>query len=236
MRKFILVLLILVVVIFPSLPQVFHKNSGESVSLGTEGKGKLVNGYKLPYQGKNFRYFSLLDYYILGRCYVHSDIYDIVIESYAKLEESDDGYTFRIMECSRKRGGRSFPHRTHQNGVSIDFMTPLKKNGESIKRFDHFGIFRYAMQFDEDGKKGSNSKIEIDFEKMARHILTLNEAAGRKGYRIGKVILETNLKDEIYRCSYGDELKKSGIYFVNHLPERINKLHDDHYHINFAKL
>lgn len=115
MKKFLLIVFFIALVMVPSIPQIFHSNSGISTSVGTVAKGKLLNGFKMPYRGDNFKYFSLVDYFIFGRCYVHSDIYDIVINSYKELEQYYPDYKFRIMECSSKEGGKTFPHKTHQN-------------------------------------------------------------------------------------------------------------------------
>ena len=91
-------------------------------------------------------------------------------------------------------------------------MTPLLKNNKQKTLYDHIGIWRYAMNFDEQGEFNLNPKISIDFDKCARHILELEKAARNNGYKIKKVILETNLKDEIFQSKFGTELKKSGIY------------------------
>lgn len=227
---------ILLIMIINAFPQIFHKNKGVSQSVGTVSNGKLVNGYKLPYKANNYKFFSFFDYYILGRCYVHSDLFEILNDSYAEMKNSYPEYIFRVMECSRKNGGRPFPHKTHQNGTSVDFMTPLKKDGKTIRLYDHIGMWRYAMNFDENGKANINKNVEIDFDIVAKHILTLEKTARSKGWKIKKVILETNLKDEIYSSKYGNQLIKSGIYFVKSLPAYIDKLHDDHYHIDFVKL
>ena len=235
MKKLVLISL-LVAIIIPSLAQIFHKNSGKSKSVGTVSNGKLVNAYKVPYKGQNFKYFSAFDYFILGRCYVHSDVYEILIESYSAMYTEYPNYTFKIMECSKKKGGRLFPHKTHQNGTSIDFMTPLKKNGKTVKLYDKTGMWRYLMKFDAEGKARINNKVEIDFDKTAKHILILENIARSKGYRIKKVILETNLKDELFNSNHGAQLKNSNIYFVQNLSKSINELHDDHYHIDFAHL
>ncbi len=235
-RKILLLAVIIIGIIIPTYPQLFYKNKGESQTVGSVSNGKLVNGYKFPYKGNGFRNFSVFDYYILGRCYVHSDIYKIVLDSYNDISDEYPAYTFRIMECSKRKGGRPFPHRTHQNGTSIDFMTPLTKKGQDYKFLDKIGIWRYAVKFDEDGKLSYNKKVEIDFDKMARHILILEKHARKNGYRIKKVILETNLKDEIFQSKYGKALQASGIYFVRNLSPKINELHDDHYHIDFEKI
>jgi len=222
--------------IYAALPQIIYKNNGESISEGTVGNGKLINGYKFPYKGANFKYYSLFDYYVFGRCYLHSSVYRITLDTYTELKKFYPDYTFRIMECSGNKGGRSFPHRTHQNGTSIDFMTPLRKENKTNLLWDRTGILRYALKFDPDGKLSLNKKVEIDFDKMALHILTLEKYARKEGYHIKKVILETNLKDELFGSKYGEKLKQSGIYFVKSLPKYINELHDDHYHIDFEKI
>ncbi len=234
--KYIITLALLVLLIIPSSGKIFYKNKGQSTSVGTVSNGKLVNGYQLPYKGENFRYFSAFDYYILGRCYVHSSLHTILIESYDEMGGLYPDYTFKVMECSKRKGGRPFPHKTHQNGTSVDFMTPLKKGTHEIKRYDRIGMWRYLMKFNSEGQAGINKDVEIDFDKMAKHILVLEKTARKHGYKIKKVILETNLKDEIYASKYGSELKKSNIYFVRNLPKNINELHDDHYHIDFVQL
>ncbi len=234
--KHIVIIVLCLIFLVPTFGQVLHKNNGESKSIGTVSDGKLVNGYKVPFKGENFKYFSAFDYFILGRCYVHSDVYKIIIESYKSLENKYPDYTYKIMECSKRKGGRPFPHKTHQNGTSIDFMTPLKKDNKTVRFFDKIGMWRYLMKFDSNGNARINKKIVIDFDKTANHILALEKAARKNGYRIKKVILETNLKDEIYKSKYGEELKNSNIYFVKSLPKMINELHDDHYHIDFEKI
>ncbi len=236
MKKKIIFAILLVVILVPVFSQVFYKNEGLSKSIGTEGNGKLINAYKLPWKGNNFKNFSLFDYFVLGRCYVHSSLHKIVIDSYSELASIYPDYKFRYMECSKKKGGRPFPHHTHQNGLSIDFMTPLKKQNKTTASYDWIGMWRYIMEFDKNGKFTLNKKVEIDFEKIAVHILMLEKTARKNGYHIKKVILETNLKDELFATKYGKKLKQSGVYFVKHLSPKINALHDDHYHIDFAKL
>jgi len=120
--KYFLILLFIAISVF-SFPQIAHKNNSVSQSIGSVSKGHLKNAYKLPYSGENFSYCPL-SYYILGRAYVHSSVYKTVINSYKKSEKECSGIQFKFMECSNKKGGKIFPHQTHQNGLSVDFMTP----------------------------------------------------------------------------------------------------------------
>jgi len=112
------------------------------------------------------------------------------------------------MECSKKKGGRMRPHITHQNGTSIDFGTPLIKNGKPYHRDHALGVFHYLLQFDEDGVSKKNKKVKIDFETMAKHILALDEAAKKNSMYIKKVIFKINLKDDFFKTESGRKVKK----------------------------
>jgi penicillin-insensitive murein endopeptidase len=219
-----------------STSQIFYQNKGTSKSIGPVHNGKIQNSYLLPYSGKNYKFFSPFSYYILGRAYVHSTVYSTVLDGYKICESKCDGITFRVMECSSKKGGNMFPHRTHQNGKSLDFMTPLIKMGKQHKFFDRIGIFRYALNFDKDGELNLNKKVSIDYETMAQHILAMEEAARKNGMYIKKVIFKINLKDNLFATTSGKQLQRSGIYFAQSLPKSIDNLHDDHYHIDFGFL
>lgn len=232
---------ILFLTIFTSItiagsPQFFYKNSEYSQSHGRVSSGSIENSWLLPRKGRNYKYFSLFNYYVIGRAYVNSDVYHIMTKTYHELESIAPGKKFRYMECSRKKGGRAWPHKTHQNGLSVDFMTPLKKKGKQKKIYDCIGSFRYLMNFNSSGKAKINDKVSIDFELIAIHIITLDEIAHTHNMKIKKVILSTHLQDELYKTKYSKKLKSRAIYLTKNLTPMLNKLHDDHYHIDFTFL
>lgn len=232
----IILLVILFAFTIKSTPQILHKNAGPSKTTGKVNNGEIENAWLMPRKGNNYKYFSWFSYYILGRGYTHSDVCKTIIASYSELEETSPGIKFRHMESAKKKGGKTWPHRTHQNGLSVDFMTPLKKNEKQKLAYDRIGMFRYVMNFDNNGKAKINKKVSIDFEQCALHILTLEKHARQHNLRIKKVILNTNLKDDLFKTKYGQKLKESGIYFTQNLSPMLNKLHDDHYHIDFERL
>ena len=127
-------------------------------------------------------------------------------------------------------------HYTHQNGLSIDFMTPLTQNGKPTRTYDGIGLLRYQLLFDADGKLNCNKNTEIDFETVAKHIIALDNAARKHGLAIQKVILKIDLKDNLFKTSSGQELMRRGIYFAHALPPGINSVHGNHYHVNFKVL
>ncbi len=211
-----------------------HRQNLRSESTGTVSNGKLENGYLVPFEGKNFRYFDTTSY-LAGRAFVNDRVYKSLVDSYAELNTTSSLF-YGLMECSNEHGGRLYPHRTHQNGLSCDFMSPMLKNGSATLDLNNLGADHYFMDFDENGVYKENKIYSIDFDAIAQHLLVLNASARKNGLKIEKVILKIELKDELFASKYGDELKNTGIYFANSLSHLINELHDDHYHVDFKPL
>ncbi|MEM8528509.1 MAG: hypothetical protein AAGG68_27980 [Bacteroidota bacterium] len=235
MKKFLKYssLLLVILAIILSTPELLYKNEGNSKSIGSPGNGQLENPYLMPYSGKNFRYFSPLSYYILDDAYLHSKVNATLLAAYKECEETCEGMKFRVMECANKAGGKMLLHRTHQNGLSVDFMVPKKRGQQQSRWLDWIGLWHYLLEFTDDGKSKIDQKIEIDFETMGRHILALDRAARNNGLKINKVILKIELKDDFYATESGKKLKQKGIYFARSLSDIVNRVHDDHYHIDF---
>lgn len=233
--KFKIFLLVCILATGVAFAQLMHRNTGESLSVGDYNKGSLQNGYLLPRTGKNFQCYSWISYYLLGREYTNSRVYRTVLAAYQAMEERCPGRTFIYMESARRKGGRPFPHRTHQNGLSIDFMSPLVWH-DRPKYYNGLGLFRYLLNFDATGKSTLNSAVTIDFEVLATHLLLLEKHARKNGLIISKIILKIELKDELFATESGKKLKASGIYFAQNLTPVLNEAHDDHYHVDFKLL
>ncbi|MFT7120840.1 MAG: penicillin-insensitive murein endopeptidase [Neolewinella sp.] len=229
-RKLLILLTIICLVL--SVRELLHTNEGTSKITGSVGGGTIENAWLLPWSGDNFRYYSPVSYFLLDRGYVHDKVYASVVGAYKQLETVTPGQKYRIMEAARKSGGRMWPHRTHQVGMSVDFMVPKKKNGQQHRWLDRLGAWHYALSFDKSGNWSDN--VSIDFETMAKHILALDDAARKNGLMIQKVILKINLKDDFFATESGRKVKSRGIYFARSLPKTVDDLHDDHYHVDFA--
>lgn len=221
--------------IIQNYTQVKADTEYESVSVGTVGNGVLKNGKLMPYKGVNFMYFDR-DSYLEGRAFLHGDVRAAVLSSYDSLNRVLPNRYFGIMECSNETGGELFPHKTHQNGLSIDFMMPLIKDGKPFYGLDTLGAKHYTLNFDDKGRYTRDTKVEIDFNLVARHILLLDFYAKKVGMNVAKVIIKIELKEALFATPYGQILKESDIYVVNGLSPLINALHDDHFHIDFGFL
>ncbi|TNE26702.1 MAG: hypothetical protein EP346_13700 [Bacteroidetes bacterium] len=220
-----------------SIEDYYSQNKGnkeESISNGSVGNGSLTNGKLFPFTGANYQYFDTLSY-INGRAFLHNRILATVLETYDSLAVRQPDRQFRMMECSNEHGGELYPHRTHQNGLSVDFMMPLIKNGEPYYELDDLGKEHYFLHFNNNGEYAEDTEIAIDFNLVALHLLLLDQQAKTHGFRITKVIINTHLKDELFSTPFGQQLQSSNIYVVQRLSRLINALHDDHYHVDFGE-
>ncbi|CAG5081378.1 penicillin-insensitive murein endopeptidase [Parvicella tangerina] len=210
-------------------------NDQPSQSKGSVSNGSLENGKLLPFSGTNYQYFDTTSY-LMGRGFMNDKVKTTVLSTYQRCEKEISGRHFYLMECANQNGGKIFPHRTHQNGLSVDFMMPLNQNNKPYYDLDKLGGQHYLLAFDYEGRYLDDPSIQIDFEVVAKHLLLLEQQANEVGLKIKKVIIHTELKDELYAGKYGQQLKSSNIYVVKALSPLINALHDDHYHVDFESL
>jgi len=215
--------LCLMAILFNVLPI----NAQESTCYGTSQNGRLENGVKLPVSGKNFISYSR-DKEIQSRTYVHSLVKKIVVESYDTLAQTYPKKLFKYAETGFKNGGGFEPHKTHQNGLSIDFMVPVvDKNNDSIyfptNRENHYG---YDVEFDEFG---GSQNFRIDFNSLGAHIVSLHKAAVQNDSELWRIIFAPDLQSKLYQTKYGDYIKKN-IY----IPTKQSWVrHDEHIHVDF---
>lgn len=207
----------------------------QSIAYGSPKEGSLEQAWRLPRKGINFTYVSRFSYYLFCNSYTHSKVYKTVLDTYDKLYQLHPERRYVLMECSNKKGGKMRFHRTHQNGLSIDFMSPLLKNGKP-KYYKGLGMGRYLINFDKLGRKKSNRNVHIDFETLAEHLYYLEKTARNNGLRIKKVIFKLELKDQLLATKHGKELQKLNIYFAQKLPKVVDMMHDDHYHVDFEEI
>jgi penicillin-insensitive murein endopeptidase len=166
---------------------------------------------------------------MLGRTYVHSKVAAAVAAAYKELETSAPEKKYVYGESGWRAGGRIKPHRTHQNGLAVDFLVPVRDaEGTSVPL--PTGVtnkFGYGIEFDADAKYEG---LTIDFEAIAQHLYALHQAAKANGIGISRVIFEKGYIPKLYGTSRGTFVRKS-IPFMQSEPWI---RHDEHYHVDFA--
>ena len=201
--------------------------AAESVCYGTTSNGRLENGIQLPAEGKNFvSYGSLPD--MVGRTYVHSKVREIAIAAYRSLEKAKPDKVFKYAETGFEKGGRFKPHKTHRNGLSVDFMVPvINKAGRSVHLpTNPLNRYGYDIEFD---SKGKYEEYTIDYEALGAHLVALHKSAQQHGAGIWRVIFDPQLAPNLYTTT-------SGAYLSKHVPIQKTKSwvrHDEHYHVDF---
>lgn len=194
---------------------------------GTTADGRLENGWKLPGSGTNFRSYSTFGN-LLGRTYVHSAVHAIVLEAYAALANEAPDKVFVYGETGKRSGGEFSPHRTHRNGLSVDFMVPLvDADGRSVPMRTHaFNKWGYDLEFDAAGRLDGWA---IDAEAMAEHIYQLHRAAIASGVDIWRVIFDPLLQPLLHDTKRWSYLSEN----VTFSAQRAWVRHDEHYHVDF---
>lgn len=203
------------------------QGSAPSQSFGTHEQGRLVRGKRLPSAGENFQTYTRLGS-LLGRTCVHSQVRAAMLESYRSLAESVPSLHYTYGETGWCSGGRIRPHKTHRNGLSVDFMVPVRRRGEPTRYPSRLtNRFGYNVEFDSTGRA---RELEIDFEAMALHLHALHEAATMHGLGIEVVIFDSDLQKALFATGQGGRLREKMRF--SKLPAWVR--HDEHYHVNFT--
>jgi penicillin-insensitive murein DD-endopeptidase len=203
-------------------------NAADSVCHGTPAKGRIEHAVQLPASGKNFRAYSAVGT-SLGRTYTHAHVADAITAAYAALAQRAPAKIFVYGETGFAKGGPFKPHKTHQNGLSVDFMVPVvDAKGRSVPLPGNAGNrYGYDIEFDTDARYRD---LRIDFEALGEHLYALDQAGRRSGARIGRVIFEPAFLRKLFATRRGPFLRGS-ITFVR---GKVWWRHDEHYHVDFV--
>lgn len=194
---------------------------------GKVSNGSLEHGVQLPDAGANFSAYSTLATG-MGRNYVHGEVALIMLDAWRALESAAPGALYVYGETGSAHGGRFRPHRTHQNGLSVDFFVPVRDAKDRPARLPTPATqrFGYDIEFDRDARYGV---YRIDFAAMAEHLYQLDQAARARGRGLALVIFDPAYLPRLFDTPRGPALRK--LHFMQGKPW---VRHDEHYHVDFA--
>jgi len=151
-----------------------------------------------------------------------------VLEAYGELARTRPELRFVYGETGWPSGGRFRPHRTHQNGLCVDFMVPVRRGVGSPAELPTpaWLKFGYGIDFDQSGRYRD---LSIDFLAIVAHLEALERSARRHGLTIQRVIFAPEFHRFLAATSEGQALLRrlpfsSGDVWVRH---------DEHYHVEF---
>ncbi len=199
-----------------------------SVCFGRPGHGRIEGSVQLPTEGANFSAYSTVAA-TLGRTYVHTTVAQAMLDAYAALQRERPDTVYVYGETGWESGGSFRPHRTHQNGLSVDFFVPvLDAQGRSVSLPISAGNrYGYDIEFDAQGRYGD---YRIDFAALAEHLYQLQVAAKARGAGLALVIFDAPYWPQLFATP-------RGAYLREQLPFMKGKpwiRHDEHYHVDFA--
>lgn len=199
-------------------------NGQPSRCVGGVAGGALENGRRMPFWGDNYRAYSLLGW-LIGRTFMQGTVRDAIAASYADLAKQHPDLRFVYAESAWPWGGGFAPHKTHQNGTSVDFLVPIRsEGGEVTTAFTWIGnLWGYGINFDRNGQSGAK---KIDFAAMAAHLQALEKAARARGISIKRVIFDTQLQPKLLAAA-------GGARQLAFNQQQAWVRHDDHYHVEF---
>ncbi len=200
----------------------------ESVCYGTPSKGRVEGAIQITLKGKNFYPYSSLGVG-LGRTFVHSKVARVINDAYANLARINPRKKYMYGESGWEKGGQIKPHRTHQNGLAVDFMVPVldMRDKSVLLPTNMLNKFGYDIEFDQNAQY---KNLRIDFEAIADHLYALHLAANKSGVGISRVIFEPTFIPKLYASKRGDWIKKHIQFMQGHAWVR----HDEHYHVDFS--
>lgn len=159
---------------------------------------------------------------------MHSTVHAVVLDAYSQLAKRFPEKIYVYGETGRKEGGEFKPHKTHRNGLSVDFMVPVTtSDGKSVPLPGNIlNKWGYDLEFDSSGRFDD---LRIDSDAMAEHLYQLHQSAGRLGVRIWRVIFDPELQPLLHNTAYWPYLRER----IQFSTRRSWVRHDDHYHVDF---
>jgi penicillin-insensitive murein endopeptidase len=150
------------------------------------------------------------------------------VAAFARLHDDVPDRTFVLGETGLKAGGRFPPHRTHQNGLSVDIFMPVRdsESRHVLIPTAPWNKFGYSLEFD---SRGAGEGLTLDFESLAELLVEVHRQAALHALAVERIIVAPEYVDRVLAA------KAAGIRQLDPLLTRKPAWvrHDEHVHIDF---
>jgi penicillin-insensitive murein endopeptidase len=201
-----------------------------SRSIGTSAEGRLEHGHPMPPRGFGFVTYSHLGA-ALGRQYVHDSVRDLFVDAFGACARARPDRRFVVGETGWPHGGGFWPHRSHENGMSVDVFMPLRDAAgapASVPTWP-WNRFGYGVDFDDKGKLGD---LRIDFDELAALLVEVGARAPSFGLRVSRFIVAPEYVPLILATPTGKTMGRLGALLSRHAAWW---RHDEHVHVELAQ-
>jgi penicillin-insensitive murein endopeptidase len=129
---------------------------GSSISLGSHGKGALIHGVAMPFEGTGYQVHP--DWRARGQRYGTDEMVRWLTEVFTEANQADRDSVVNLGDLSARRGGDAAKHRSHASGRDVDiFLLGRDAEGRPLRDLPamlHFGSQGRASRWS-PGKPGS---------------------------------------------------------------------------------
>lgn len=200
-----------------------------SRSVGTPASGRLENGHPIPPSGAGFVTYSYLGS-ALGRQYVHGAVRDLLVEALAACQRLRPDRRFVIGETGWPHGGRFWPHRSHENGMSVDVFLPVRDADGRAQKLGAWpwNRFGYGIDFDAQGRLGD---LHVDFDDLGMLLVELGARAPAFGLRVQQILVAPEYVPLLLATPAG---RTMGALAGAVQRRPVGWRHDEHVHVDFA--
>lgn len=199
----------------------------DALSFGSGSCGKLQGGTPLPCLGPNFASFAKTACTV-GRNHLHPLVRDTVVDAYRALASSHPKRTWQYGEMGNQKGGKLWPHKTHQNGLAADFFVPVvdREGAPAQVPISVLHELGYGLEFRKDG---TLDDLRIDWRAIGAHLLALEAAGIPHHVSIERIILTPDFHRTLF-AQVPALLRLAPLFMKREAWIR----HDEHYHVDFA--
>lgn len=204
--------------------RVWVDDDTDSTVSGDDARGAIANAHPIPPWGTGFTTYTILGS-ALGRQYVHRRVRDTWLDAMEAFARDTPDRELVVAETAQRGGGSFWPHHTHQRGLSIDVLVPMRDAGGARVSLSHWpwDAFGYRHELDANGRLGD---LTLDAGDLARMLCLLVRRAPAHGASVRRVILAPEYHDAVSQagdCHLGHRWMH-GSPWVRH---------DEHVHVDF---
>jgi penicillin-insensitive murein endopeptidase len=155
---------------------------------------------------------------------------DLLVEVFAARAKDRPDRRFVVGETGWPHGGRFWPHRSHENGLSVDVFMPLRDEAGRTRDVAAWpwNELGYGLEFDAKGKLGD---LSIDFDEVALLLTEISARAPMFGLRVQQIIVAPEYVPLILASPSG---RKMGALSAAFLRRPVWWRHDEHLHVDFT--